>query len=163
MLAMMMVGGVGTAHAIVPPPVVAYPTEGTGAFSVAGIGGPRSGTPGKVLDYRVAVERGILGISPDGFAADVASALGNVGAVRLVADGEPFDFTVYLATPATRDELCGRGFDSYTSCRHGDRVVINVERWELGEPEDGMDLATYRHNVLTAETEEELRAFPESG
>jgi hypothetical protein len=163
MLAMLMAGGVGTAHAITPAPVVAYPTEGTGAFSVAGIGGPRSGTPGKVVDYRVAVEGGILGISPDGFAADVASALVDVSAVRLVADGEPFDFTVYLATPATRDDLCGDGFDRYTSCRHGDRVVINVERWELGEPEDGVDLATYRRDVLTAETGEELRGFPESG
>src|SRR5438552_6652121 len=121
MLAVLMMGGVGTAHAIAPAPVVAYPTEGTGAFRVASVGDPRSGTRGKVVDYRVAVEGGILGISPDGFAADVASALAGVGAVRLVADGEPFDFTVYLATPATRDGLCGGGFDRYPSGRRGDR------------------------------------------
>ena len=146
-----------------PAPVVAYPTEGTGAFRVAGIDGARSGTPATVLTYRVAVEGGILGISPDGFAADVASALEKVGAVRLVADGEPFDFTVYLATPATRDELCGGGFDRFTSCRHGDRVVINVERWELGDGAAEPDLATYRRGVLTAEISEELRAFPATG
>jgi hypothetical protein len=128
---------------------------------VASGGAPRSGTPEQTLTYRVAVEGGILGISPDSFAVAVASTLSDVADVRLVGDGEPFDFTVFLATPATRDALCGGGFDRVTSCRHGDRVVVNVERWELGDGDTG--LTTYRRDLLRTETEDELRAFGENG
>lgn len=163
MLAMVLMGGAGTAHAITPAPVVAYPAQGTGTFTVADGavadgGSPRSGTPGKKLTFRVAVEGGILGIDPDAFAAAVASSLVDA---RLVGDGEPFDFTVFLATPATRDALCGGGFDRVTSCRHGDRVVVNVERWELGD--GATPLPTYRRDLLRTETDDELRALAENG
>ena len=57
----------------------------------------------------------------------------------------------FLVTPATRDLLCGHGFDRYTNCREGDRVVLNFERWTQGVPRHGADLETYRRYMINHE------------
>jgi hypothetical protein len=144
-----------------PPPPILYPAAGTGTFAGAGVDGPIAGSAGRLLRYRVLVEQGISGVSPDGFAQDVQRTLSDprgwtaTGAWRLqrVATDQPHQFTVYLVTPATRQRLCGPyTSDRYTSCRNGDRVVINVARWVHGAPGYGADLATYREYVVNHET-----------
>jgi hypothetical protein len=68
-----------------------------------------------------------------------------------VGPASTYDFTVYLATPATRDTLCGDGVDGYTSCRNGNRVVLNVARWAHSVPDYGAPLSTYRQYLVNHE------------
>jgi hypothetical protein len=69
-----------------------------------------------------------------------------------VAAGSHYDFTIYLVTPATRDVLCGDGYDRYTSCRKDNSVVLNVARWVHGVPSFGADLTGYREYMVNHET-----------
>lgn len=141
------------------PAPVSYPADGAGRWQVAA-GEPAAprGT-GRLLRYRVAVERDIRGLPVAEFAAEVSATLTapqgwtTGGTLRLwrVGPGGPADFTVHLATPGTRDELCGDAADGYTSCRNGDRVVINVARWVKGVPGYGAELAVYRRYVVNHE------------
>ncbi|MEV6709673.1 DUF3152 domain-containing protein [Micromonospora wenchangensis] len=142
------------------PDPVSYPADGAGRWQVAA-GEPAAprGT-GRLLRYRVAVERDIRGLPVAEFAAEVSATLTapqgwtTGGTLRLwrVGPGGPADFTVHLATPGTRDELCGDAADGYTSCRNGDRVVINVARWVKGAPGYGAELAVYRRYVVNHAT-----------
>jgi hypothetical protein len=138
---------------------ISYPSQGSGTWLIsAAERSPREGG-GSLLRYRVAVERGIRGLTADTFAAAVTETLndprgwtaGGTVDLRRVGRGQPYDFTIYLATPMTRDELCGDGVDGYTSCRNGDRVVINVARWAKGAKAFGGGLATYRQYVINHE------------
>jgi hypothetical protein len=137
---------------------VTYPAQGAGAYPVAAGDSPVLGHAGTLLRFQVVVERGINGITPAAFAAEVVTILGDPrgwtagGDWRLqrVGPGEAHDFTVYLATPVTRDQLCGAAFDRYTSCRNGDNVVINVSRWVHGVPYYP-DLAAYHEYAVSHE------------
>jgi hypothetical protein len=71
--------------------------------------------------------------------------------LRRTGAGQRHDFTIYLATPRTRDALCGSGTDSYTSCRRGDKVVLNVARWVKGVPGYGAPLSAYRQYMVNHE------------
>ena len=141
-----------------PPPPITYAARGDGTWRVAAGGGGVVGRSGTLMRYRVAVERGIENIAPDDFAAEVTRTLSDPrswtgdGRWRLqrVSNGSPYDFTVYLTTPGTRDELCP-GDDGYTSCRNGERVVLNVERWVLGVPRYGAPLDAYRQYLVNHE------------
>jgi hypothetical protein len=127
---------------------------------VASVGGPLVGTAGTTLRYRVAVENGIGGVTADEFAGQVSAVLGDprswtgTGHWRLqqVPAGARYDFTIYLVTPATRDVLCGDGYDRYTSCRKDNSVVLNVARWVHGVPAFGGDLTGYRDYMINHET-----------
>src|SRR5262249_9528489 len=118
------------------------------------------GRRGQLLRYRVAVETDITGLDIDAFAAMVASTYGDAegwtagGQWRFqrVGPGQAADFVLYLVTPATRDVLCQEGYDRYTSCRNGDRVVLNVARWVHGVPAYGAPLADYRQYMINHET-----------
>ncbi|KWV31350.1 DUF3152 domain-containing protein [Micromonospora rifamycinica] len=138
---------------------VSYPADGSNRWQVAA-GEPAAPTgTGRLVRYRVAVERDIRGLPVAGFAAEVGATLtapqgwASGGRLRLwrVGPGGPADFTVHLATPGTRDELCGDAADGYTSCRNGDRVVVNVARWVKGVPGYGASLETYRRYVVNHE------------
>lgn len=141
-----------------PPPEITYPARGEGTWRFAAGGGPVAGRSGQLMRYRVAVERGIRNIEPDAFATEVTRTLSDPrgwtgdGRWRLqrVGDGSPYDFTVYLTTPGTRDELCP-GDDGYTSCRNGERVVLNVARWVHGVPRYGAPLEAYRQYLVNHE------------
>lgn len=105
------------------------------------------------------MERDIHGLQPGAFADAVSATLADPrswtagGTLRLRRSGpaEPYDFTIYLATPATRDRLCRSGTDGYTSCRSGDRVVLNVARWVKGVPGFGASQAMYRQYMVNHE------------
>jgi hypothetical protein len=141
-------------------PAVRYPVTGAGTFALATTGSPVAGTSGTLLTYRIAVENGIQGVTANDFAGQVSAVLGDprswtgTGRWRLqqVPAGGRYSFTIYLATPATRDRLCGDGYDRYTSCRNGNSVVLNVARWVHGVPAYGDDLAGYRDYMINHET-----------
>ncbi|MDO3703601.1 DUF3152 domain-containing protein [Micromonospora sp. C28SCA-DRY-2] len=150
-----------------PPPVtvrptaaaVSYPADGGNRWYGAAGETPAPGGTGRLRRYRVAVERDIRGIPVAEFAGEVTRTLNDPrgwtagGALRLrrVGWGQPADFTIYLVTPGTRDELCGDVPDGYTSCRNGGRVVLNVARWVKGVPRYGASLASYRQYMVNHE------------
>jgi len=142
------------------PAAIGYPEVGPGTYAVNPLGGPVVGHGGRLLRYRVAVEDGITGVTAQAFAEQVSAVLDDprswtgTGQWRLqrVPAGSPYDFTIVLATPATRDALCRDGYDRWTSCRKDDWVVLNVARWVHGAPSFGDDLAGYREYMINHET-----------
>ncbi|MDR7280815.1 DUF3152 domain-containing protein [Catenuloplanes atrovinosus] len=141
------------------PPEITFPGDGPGTWRIAAGPGDTAGRSGTLLRYRIAVEDGIEGVSPDEFADEVADVLGDDRSwitggqwrLRRAAPGEHPDFTIFLATPGTRDELCQMGTDRYTSCRNGDRVVLNVARWAGGVPHWRGPLPEYRAYLINHE------------
>ena len=143
-----------------PPPRITYPGHGHGHWTAAPAqGGGLPDGPGKLLRYRVVVESDIQGLTPAAFGQAVATTLadpqgwtaGGRWRFHRVAGNQSHDFTIFLATPDTRDQLCAEGTDGYTSCRHGDGVILNVARWVKGVPEYGSDLAGYRKYMVNHE------------
>ncbi|MBM2614063.1 DUF3152 domain-containing protein [Actinoplanes sp. LDG1-06] len=141
------------------PVKITYPREGTGRWIVAPAASETAGTGGRLMRYRVVVEGGIKGVSPAGFAAAAGATLedprgwtgGGQWRFRRVGPGQRYDFTLYLATPATRGKLCGDASDDYTSCRNGAKVVLNVARWVGGVPGYKGDLKIYRQYMVNHE------------
>ncbi|TDB70027.1 DUF3152 domain-containing protein [Micromonospora sp. KC723] len=141
------------------PAAVRYPADGGNRWHVATAEAPAPGGRGRLLRYRVAVERDIQGLPVADFATEVTRTLSAPqgwtaeGTLRLrrVGRDQAADFTIYLVTPGTRDELCGDVPDGYTSCRNGDRVVLNVARWVKGVPGYGAGLGTYRRYMVNHE------------
>lgn len=145
-----------------PPPTTAAPTfpqSGEGTFRRATGSAKRVGS-GKVLRYRVEVERG-LEQTPGEFAEWVDRILadprgwtaGGQWAFQRPAGGS-VDFIVKLASPDTVDDICGRyGLDTggEVSCRGQENVVINVKRWVLAIPAYAGDVDMYRHLVVNHE------------
>ena len=148
----------------VPVKPISYPRSGSGHWRVAPGRGAIAGDEGPLRRYRVAVERGITGIRLSDFADTVETTLSDrrswtgLGDVRLqrVGPHDDYDFTIHLATPKTRDDLCGDtaagNVDEYTSCRNGTDVVLNVARWVHGVPKDGAPLRIYRTYMINHET-----------
>lgn len=145
------------------PPVdrrITFPVRGSALYDVLPGDPATIGTAGPLLRYRVVVERGIKGVDkaelsrfiratyadPRGWTAGGKRRLRQVGA------SESFDYMLMLVTPATRDTICGHGYDRYTSCRIGDRVVLNVARWANGVPDYGASLAAYRQYMINHES-----------
>ncbi|WP_250006399.1 DUF3152 domain-containing protein [Actinoplanes sp. M2I2] len=141
------------------PKPIAFPLQGPAKWRYAPAGSATAGRGGTLLRYRVAVEQGITGVSPEGFAAAADAALadprgwirGHRWRFRRAGPGQPHDFTLYLATPVTRDRLCDDVPEGYTSCRNGDRVVLNVARWAGGVPFYRGKLTTYRQYMVNHE------------
>ncbi|MBT0768352.1 DUF3152 domain-containing protein [Kineosporia sp. J2-2] len=143
---------------------ITYPKAGKNTWKYASGRSKVAGKKGPLLRYRVVVEKGITGITANQFAARVTKTLADrrswtgTGTVRLqrVPNSAKYDFTIYLATPQTRDTLCQDASkadpDRYTSCRNGDRVVLNVARWVHGVPKYGASLETYRSYMINHET-----------
>lgn len=149
-----------TPRATTRPPVrIAFPEHGDGRWRIAPAGTATAGRGGRLMRYRVAVERDITGVTPEGFATAAAATLadprgwtaGDKWRFRRVGPGQQYDFTLYLATPDTRDRLCSDIPDGYTSCRNGPDVVLNVARWAEGVPFYKGDLAHYRQYMVNHE------------
>ena len=57
-----------------------------------------------------------------------------------------------LVSPGHMETYCpGVGTGGYTSCRYGDRAVINLARWATAVPDYQGDIATYRLYVINHE------------
>lgn len=116
------------------------------------------GTGGPVKRFAVEVE-GATNVDGVAFAAWVEQTLadprswgagGRVSFQRV--DSGQIDFYVALVSPAHVESLCpGYGTNGYTSCRYGNRAVINLARWSVGVPAYDGHLVDYRHMVLNHE------------
>jgi hypothetical protein len=63
-----------------------------------------------------------------------------------------YDFKVTLISPGNMEIYCpGVGTGGYTSCRYGERAVINLARWATAVPDYQGDIATYRQYVVNHE------------
>ncbi|HEY0532290.1 MAG TPA: DUF3152 domain-containing protein [Actinoplanes sp.] len=144
-----------------PPAVeITYPARGHKRWTTAPAqAGKGAGHSGRLLRYRVLVEQDIKGLVPADFAGTVTATLSDPrswtagGQYRLqrVGPGSYYDFTIYLATPDTKDTLCGGSPDGYTSCRYKDNVVLDVARWVKGAPLFKASLTTYRQYMVNHE------------
>jgi len=112
------------------------------------------------MTYRVEVETG-TGQSAPAFAAAVDATLADPASwtgqgrwsVQRVA-GEDVDLVIRLATSATVGEVCeaaGLEDGAYASCRTGQFVMINLDRWLHAVPEYRGDVALYRQYVINHE------------
>jgi hypothetical protein len=147
------------------PPTVgveSYVEEGAGTLSVVDGTSVVYGT-GPLRRFTVEVEDGI-GVEGAPFAQAVEAVLGDprswgsggrmsfqrVGAAEAAAG--QFDFKVSLVSPGNMETYCpGVGTGGYTSCRYGERAVINLARWATAVPDYEGDVATYRLYVVNHE------------
>jgi predicted Zn-dependent protease len=73
-----------------------------------------------------------------------------VGAAEAAAS--QYEFKVSLVSPGSMEKYCpGVGTGGYTSCRYGERAVINLARWATAVPHYDGDIETYRHYVVNHE------------
>jgi predicted Zn-dependent protease len=147
-----------------PQPVgaEAYVEKGAGTVTVVDVTSPVAGS-GPLKRFAVEIEDGI-GVDGAAFSAAVRTTLADprswgsggrysfqqVGAAE-VAAGQ-YDFKVALISPGNVDAYCpGLRTNGYTSCRVGERAVINLARWATAVPHYDGDVATYRHYVVNHE------------
>ena len=139
---------------------ITFPQTGSGQWMFTPGNDEVAGGSGRLMRYRIALETDIDGVGPADFAREIRGILGDPrgwtggGQWRLqqVGPDDAADFTIYLATPASRDKLCGGTPDGYTSCRNGSMVVLNVARWANAVPNYGASLDVYRQYMVTHET-----------
>ena len=145
-----------------PPISPTYVEQGLGSVSVVdGTSGVYGSGP--LQRFVVEVEDGIA-VDGAAFAAAVEATLGDPrswgGGGRLsfqrVGAGDAaagrYDFRVSLVSPGSMERYCpGVGTGGYTSCRYGERAVINLARWETAVPDYGGDIPTYRQYVVNHE------------
>jgi uncharacterized protein DUF3152 len=144
------------------PADTGFVEQGAGTVSVVDGTSAVHGT-GPLERFVVEVEDGI-GVDGAQFAAAVEATLGDprswghdgqlsfqrVGADE-AASGD-YDFRVSLVSPGSMEVYCpGVGTGGYTSCRYGERAVINLARWETAVPDYADDVATYRLYVVNHE------------
>jgi predicted Zn-dependent protease len=147
-----------------PQPVGAetYVEKGAGTVTVVDVTSPVAGS-GPLKRFAVEIEDGI-GVDGAAFSAAVRATLSDprswgsggrysfqqVGAAE-VAAGQ-YDFKVALISPGNVDAYCpGLRTNGYTSCRVGERAVINLARWATAVPHYDGDIALYRHYVVNHE------------
>jgi hypothetical protein len=142
--------------------VESYVEQGAGPLAVVDGTSAIYGT-GPLRRFIVEVEDGI-GVDGIQFAQAVEATLGDprswgsggrmsfqrVGAAE-AAVGQ-YEFKVSLVSPGNMETYCpGVGTGGYTSCRYGDRAVINLARWATAVPDYEGDVATYRLYVVNHE------------
>ena len=155
----------GDIDASLAPQVVGaekYVEKGAGTLSVVDGSSEVMGT-GPLKRFIVELEDGIDVDGPK-FATAVETTLGDprswgsggkmsfqrVGAAEAAAGS--FDFKVTLVSPGHMETYCPAvGTGGYTSCRYGDRAVINLARWATAVPDYKGDIATYRLYVINHE------------
>ncbi|GAB1689223.1 DUF3152 domain-containing protein [Krasilnikovia sp. M28-CT-15] len=164
----------------VPPPDEAQQAPSgsvpSGSFKYATGYGPVLGTKGTMRTFHVAVEKYMAqgdgeyvdsGPDASAFAAEVDDILGDPrswvagGKVRFqrAPNGSPAEFTIYLASPDTSEEMCARGgleTNGFSSCRLPGQVVINSERWRKAVPHYDAPVEVYRAYVLNHEIGHQL-------
>ncbi|MFV2083452.1 DUF3152 domain-containing protein [Micromonospora sp. LOL_021] len=169
-------GGGGAAPAGSAPPdgtalpptstPASYPETGPGTFGYLTGTGPLLGWAGELRRFRVAVEDG-TGQRADEFAAIVDATLGDGRSwiasrqfrLQRVSRVDAAEFTIYLATPGTSEQMCALGglsTEKYTSCRLPGQVIINLARWLEAVPHYDGTLAEYRAYVINHEVGHQL-------
>jgi hypothetical protein len=139
-----------------------YVEKGAGTLSLVDGRSPVYGT-GPLRRFVVEVEDGI-GVDGASFAKAVETTLadprswGNGGRMSFQRVGAAeeahtqYDFKVSLVSPGSMETYCpGVGTGGYTSCRYGERAVINLARWATAVPDYQGDVATYRQYVINHE------------
>ncbi len=137
-----------------------YVEQGTGSVTVVPGTSAVHGS-GPLQRFVVEVEDGI-GVDGATFAAAVEATLGDprswgsggrMSFQRVDATGPgAYDFRVSLVSPGSMERYCpGVGTGGYTSCRYGERAVINLARWETAVPHYDGDIPTYRQYVVNHE------------
>jgi hypothetical protein len=155
----------GDADPTEPPPTVgveSYVEQGAGTLSVVDGSSVVYGA-GPLSRFIVEVEDGIA-VDGAAFAQAVEATLadprswGNGGRQSFQrvgvaeAGAGAFDFKVSLVSPGSMETYCpGVGTGGYTSCRYGERAVINLARWATAVPDYEGDVATYRLYVVNHE------------
>ncbi len=87
---------------------------------------------------------------PRSWGHDGRMSVQRVGAAEVAAGA--YDFRVSLVSPGSMETWCpGVGTGGYTSCRYGERAVINLARWATAVPHYDGDIATYRQYVVNHE------------
>ncbi len=139
------------------PAGTAVPAKGNGRLTSVVIPGAASTASGREVTFSVEIEGG-LGVDSAAVATTVRSILlddqgwQKKDGVRLVAlqpadlkAGRHVDIRVTLASPSLTDKLCAplRTL-SQVSCWNGERSVLNLRRWMLGDDSYGTDIARYR-------------------
>ncbi len=152
----------GPASGTATPTAEDYVEKGQGPVSIVDGTSEVMGT-GPLRRFAVEVEIGI-DVDAQSFATAVAETLGDsrswghggrmsfqrVGRAA-VAAGD-YDFKVSLISPGSMERYCpGVGTGGYTSCRYGERAVINLARWATAVPHYDGDIATYREYVVNHE------------
>jgi hypothetical protein len=156
-----------TARSIPPATVismnVAFPHSGPRTFSYAQTTGDILGTAGPIRRFRVAIESNIKAIGLADLVAEVNATLGDPRSwiagrdyrLQMVPETTSAQFTVYLATATTTNQLCWPlPTNSYTSCRQGAHVVLNLDRWMKSAPDyikSEIPLNTYRTYMVNHE------------
>jgi hypothetical protein len=155
-------GDAGPTETEAPSLETTYVEQGAGSLTVVDGGSEVYGT-GPLSRFIVEVEDGIEVDGPS-FAEAVTQTLGDprswgadgrmsfqwVGAAAATVG--QFDFRVALVSPGSMERYCpGVGTGGYTSCRYGDRAVINLARWATAVPHYDGDIATYRQYVVNHE------------
>ncbi|MEV6284435.1 DUF3152 domain-containing protein [Kribbella sp. NPDC051770] len=141
-------------------PSITYPEQGSVSYSVLPGDPTPIGSEGRLLTFEIDIENGIKGIDRtelarfvrETYGAPQGWTAGGKWRFRQVGPGQDPGFKLMFVTPATRDILCGGGYDHYTSCRIGQRVVLNIARWVNGVPNYGASLTEYRKYMLNHET-----------
>lgn len=131
---------------------------GDGSWTVADPVTPSQPGAETVYRYVLRIEGG-TGVDAASAAAKVESVLNDDRGWRSVegvsfeqvADADSADFVLSIATPPTVDELCSPlETNSMWSCRNGDNVAINSDRWNYGSPTFS-DIDAYRIYVTNHE------------
>ena len=139
------------------PATTTAPVGRTGVFVAAPASEAVFGTSGDLVTFSVAVEEA-AGMNPVEFAEVVDAALSDPRSwmaeglrFQRVADGTA-GVRVVLATPPTVDELClPLQTNGRYSCRQGNQLNINLDRWLHGTEEWPLDLEAYRAHVINHE------------
>jgi hypothetical protein len=146
-----------------PVPEEAVSQAASGSLAVvSGAQGSADGE-GRVVRYRVLVERDLLvdgqPVDRRGFARLVHRILTDdrgwqpIDGVRFArVAGDAADVDVVLASPDTTDALCAPlGTEGWLSCYNGSATVLNARRWFSGAESYGDDLAGYRRYLVSHE------------
>jgi hypothetical protein len=155
-------GDAGPAAQPTVPAEATFVQQGAGTVTVVDGTSAVYGT-GPLERFVVEIEDGIE-VDGAAFAQAVETTLGDprswgnggrmsfqrVGSAEALAG--QYDFKVSLVSPGSMERYCpGVGTGGYTSCRYGERAVINLARWETAVPDYAGDIATYRLYVVNHE------------
>lgn len=139
--------------------------ESNRGLSVVSGGSERVGTGSRKYNYTVSVERGLASVNREEATEEIEGILGNpdgwtkTGEVSFqrVSKNSNANTQIIIATPNTVDNICAAGgvsgTNGYTSCRVGNRAIINSNRWTGAVkhwPKNA--LAKYRKYVINHET-----------